>query len=172
MKKIKTSFSSLLIIIFIFSACQQRYWYRMKFDFWQKPDKGSCRVYIENHAQHLLKVDFDAYMQQACEKRMKKNNYVISGKDSTDFVLHVIISADTLIGSGTGQTVKASSDQISYYSYNREQIKQLLFTIMLKEGEKQNIRWVEKADLYFMDDEIRDLGRSIGLINAIIKQNQ
>jgi hypothetical protein len=172
MNKIKIGFASLLIFAFIFSACQQRYWYRIKFDFWKKPNKGSCRVHIENHAQHLLKADFDTYMQKVCEKRMKKNNYVISGKDSTDFVLHVIISADTLIGSGTGQTVKASSDQISYYSYNRKQIKQLLFTVMLKEGKKQHIRWVGKADLYYMDDEIRDLGRSIGLVNALIKQNQ
>jgi hypothetical protein len=43
---------------------------------------------------------------------------------------------------------------------------------MLKEGKKQHIRWVGKADLYYMDDEIRDLGRSIGLVNALIKQNQ
>jgi hypothetical protein len=43
---------------------------------------------------------------------------------------------------------------------------------MLKEGKKQNIKWVGKAELYYMDDEIRDMGRSIGLVNALIKQNQ
>ncbi len=172
MNKTHTGLVALLLLALTLSACQQRYWYRMKFDFWKQPDKGSCRVYIENHAQHLLKVDFNAYMQQICEKRMKKTRYNISQKDSTDYILHIIISADTLIGSGTGETAKAGTQEISHYSYKRKEIKQLMFTVLFKEGKKQHVKWMGKADLYYLDDELRDLGRSIGLVNALIKENQ
>ncbi len=162
----------LLCLLLMISGCQQRYWYRMKFDFFTPKPRKKVAVIINNYADDWLEPNFDKVMQKKCEIIFKRKKFDIASPDTADFVfyLDVIIDSFNVAGIAWRLDEKSRTD-VSPYSYKRQGVKAIMFNYKMVRRKEKVIEWKETNDLFYYDD-YRDLGRSVGMVRYTIKRKQ
>lgn len=176
----------LICVLFLFSGCTKRYWYRSKIDLAQSK-RYSVKIEVVNSSSELLDKEFEQVMRDAATKELKKKGFFELPIDSPQFLftlllkvgsfnqserpgprdlgLHLALESDTLLfkemygSGGITSTVSGSRSQ---------QVKAVMIVCLMRNYKQGWVKWVCADDLYYFG-EPRDMGRAEGMVRHLIR---
>lgn len=155
----------LLLILFILLAasCRQRYWYRSVVWSHSKPYLP-ITIKVVNESPFFVSHRFEQEIQKACEKQLARRGYYVNAKSSKyQFVLNIKVDSFFVKGLAYIGGYRSST-----YEYSGKVLSIMFECAMYDPKRKWNI-WKKENELYFFNQENRDLRRSKSLVRYLIR---
>ncbi len=158
------------IAILLFNGCHQRYWYRNTIDIGDSK-RYSVKVTVINYAPEFLSEEFVEVMRKASVKALKRRGYFEVPIDSPQFHFILTLKVDSFNAGIKNydyqKTVYTITPQRNYYNF-KHTVKAIMINCTLKNYKQGWNKWDIYDDLYYFG-EYRDIGRSEGMVKALIK---
>lgn len=160
----------LICVLFLFSGCTKRYWFRLKIDS-ANSKRYSVKINVLNQSTNLLSDAFAEIMRKAAVKELKKKGYFELAIDSPQFVFTLLLKVDSFNASEQipPKEIALYADTVkpTYRSYNQT-VKAVLVVCELKQYKRGWVKWINADDVYYFG-EYRDIGRTEGMVRYLIR---
>lgn len=154
------------MLLFLFCGCQKRYWFRSTIDIGNSK-KYSVKITVINDAPDFLSDKFVEVMRKRSAKSLKRKGYFEVPIDSPQFHFILTLKVDSFNTLYKANTVYTADKIIDSYRFKRT-VKAIMIHCTLKNYKQGWTKWDVSDDLYYFG-EYRDIGRSEGMVKALIK---
>lgn len=170
MKKYTIPVFCCCIALLLFCGCQKRYWFRSTIDIGNSK-KYSVKITVINDAPDFLSDKFVEVMRKRSAKSLKHKGYFEVPIDSPQFHFILTLKVDSFNAGvrnyNRQSAIYTPTPQKNYYAF-KHTVKAIMINCTLKNYKQGWTKWEVFDDLYYFG-EYRDIGRSEGMVKALIK---
>lgn len=171
-----TNCKSLLVfsiaLLLLFSACQKRYWYRIKLRTKVHP---TVKVKVVNFSPEILNEFFEVEMLEACRKQLRKDGFQTTSKDSANYEFELVMKVDTFNATIVGFRNMGVNNPSQTFTNRQvgverfDNIGSILLETRMWVMKTKSVRFHIYDDVYFFDEPSRDRRRSRGVVRYMIR---
>ncbi|MFI5221994.1 MAG: hypothetical protein ACHQK8_06700 [Bacteroidia bacterium] len=170
-RKTEIVFALAILLLVAFTAgCRQRYWYRVKVDMLGSfyPKEKTIHLTVTNMSKKYLSRMFENNMRMYCLQRLKKYGYIETTRDTADYNFTLMFWVDSFHVKGIWY-MPIELRTYTPYDYSHS-IYQLTIQYDLRFF-KDNVHfWDFKNQIYFFNNENKDLRRSKSMMRYSLRQ--
>jgi hypothetical protein len=157
----------LTVSTILFCSCNKLYWHRTKYRVRQPVKPPSIEVEILNKVPSLFQEDFNEKLKEVCEKEFYKIGYCRNTKPEPDYRATITISMDSFATKGI---YYISEGRASFFKpYERSKVFAILFDYQLINVKYKKVKWVDKNDIFFFNNQRKDARRSKNMVKFTIR---
>lgn len=170
----------LAIVCILMAGCEKRYWYRQKvrvFTFNRKVK--TMRYTVNNFSPQFLSNKYEKEMEDYGFKKLYKKGFEESKRDTPQYIVTISFRVDSFKTEysrhfmvGRTYRVRKSDDSNPIYEYyaGSDMVKQITIEYSLYHVKTQFKLWETKSELYFLDNEWRDISRSKSMMGDALRK--